>query len=211
MDSQTRAQKIEALVGALSAPTPRSEDAALLASDVSSLGISLRAENLLKANNMQTVGDVVGKTEASLVEALSGGSKFAQEVIEAVKSRGLSFEGSLYEGDAVKFKFPVEIADGNRKKSDDVFSSSDPIFSGTIIGFPTALAAQAFVNAARPLAIKDPSLLPNHLMLLPRKDMSEVKAYPVYVSDEALQRLTEPQHLEALSQSRQTIRGAVRG
>ncbi|MCX6362984.1 MAG: DNA-directed RNA polymerase subunit alpha, partial [Actinobacteria bacterium] len=57
------------------------------------LELGVRSYNCLKREGIQTVGDLVGKTEAELLNIPTFGKKSIDEVEEKLSERGLSLRG----------------------------------------------------------------------------------------------------------------------
>jgi DNA-directed RNA polymerase subunit alpha len=60
---------------------------------IEELELGVRSYNCLKREGIQTVGDLVGKTEAELLNIPNFGKKSIDEVEEKLSERGLSLRG----------------------------------------------------------------------------------------------------------------------
>lgn len=63
----------------------------LLAQSVDELDLSVRAHNCLKAANIKSIGDLVGREESEMLKFRNFGRKSLQELAQVLEERGLSF------------------------------------------------------------------------------------------------------------------------
>ncbi|MDI6840508.1 MAG: DNA-directed RNA polymerase subunit alpha [bacterium] len=70
----------------------------ILAIKISDLELSVRASNCLKNAKIETLGDLVKKTEAEMLEYPNFGRKSLAELVDLLKKYGLSFGMSLLKG-----------------------------------------------------------------------------------------------------------------
>jgi DNA-directed RNA polymerase subunit alpha len=60
---------------------------------IEELELGVRSYNCLKREGIQTIGDLVSKTEAELLNIPNFGKKSIDEVTEKLESRGLALRG----------------------------------------------------------------------------------------------------------------------
>lgn len=63
----------------------------LLSQSVDELDLSVRAHNCLKAANIKSIGDLVGREESEMLKFRNFGRKSLQELAQVLEERGLSF------------------------------------------------------------------------------------------------------------------------
>ena len=86
MDSEPRQPEEETVVDA---EVQRIRE--LLSQSVDELDLSVRAHNCLKAANIKSIGDLVGREESEMLKFRNFGRKSLQELAQVLEERGLSF------------------------------------------------------------------------------------------------------------------------
>ena len=86
---RTRSTEEYPVEGLTAAPTGGGMDDVL----IEELELGVRSYNCLKREGIQTVGDLVNKTEAELLNIPNFGKKSIDEVKEKLSERGLSLRG----------------------------------------------------------------------------------------------------------------------
>ncbi len=197
---QQRSQQIDILTAALSQCAPLNPNS-VLDKPIGSLGLTPKADHILKDEKILLVRDLVAITEQELLKAPFMGRRSLNDIKEALAAVGLTLGMKLPEPQAEhRSRLPAKPIHGISEEF-----AGEILTSGAVLHFPTDKQATNFASVARPPASDDLEIASFHVKLLPVQNGGEGKTYPVYVSDEALSKLTTPENLQKLASVQQAI------
>ncbi len=174
----------------------------LLATDsIDKLNLADETMQLLKEAQMETVGDITSKSSKAIQKMLGDNAKAKIQEIEHVLTKsGLKFGSKKKDANESSIGLSADPINGY---SEQVYG--EILTAGAVVNFPSAWLAATFVEKARPLVGDHLDNGAYHLKCLPTQNPVQGKFYPVYVSDDALDKLTNPENISKLSILKQDI------